>query len=276
MYFGYDVCPKCMNTLIEREQSMEDENDFEEYSGKYCLVCGSKLVLACVGDKRIDNTLYKIILSEISVSDKKNYIEILKKLDIDISLEELKNREIVIFEGSAVDIYIKMEILDNAGMKYTVVPKFPFARKIYNQVCFCSKCGGETIQKIENHKEYIKKGFYCENCKSWELYYSFNRLQLDDTIYRLKFSRKEIDNKTDSGAKSELLYELDNLSDIKEQGDEIIILGKAEMIYDILQKLIAMNVAYDITPPFIHKINKYREFDDTLIEEILESNKKYN
>ena len=99
---------------------------------------------------------------------------------------------------------------------------------------------------------------------------------MDDTIYRLKFSRKEIDNKTDSGAKSELLYELDNLSDIKEQGDEIIILGKAEMIYDILQKLIAMNVAYDITPPFIHKINKYREFDDTLIEEILESNKKYN
>ncbi len=36
MYFGYDVCPKCMNTLIEREQSMEND-DFEEYSGKYCL-----------------------------------------------------------------------------------------------------------------------------------------------------------------------------------------------------------------------------------------------
>ena len=99
---------------------------------------------------------------------------------------------------------------------------------------------------------------------------------MDYTIYRLNFSLKETYNKTDSRAKSELLDELDNLSDIKEQGDEIIILGKAEMIYDILQKLIAMNVAYDITPPFIYKIDKYREFDDTLIEEILESNKKYN
>lgn len=155
MYFGYDVCPKCMNTLIERAQSMENANDFEKYSGKSCLVCGSKLVLACVGDKRIDNTLYKIILSEISVSDRKDYVEILKKLDIDISLEELNNRETVIFEGTAVDIYIKMEMLDSARMKYTVVPNFPFARMIYNQVCLCSKCGGETVQKIENHKEYI-------------------------------------------------------------------------------------------------------------------------
>ena len=98
---------------------------------------------------------------------------------------------------------------------------------------------------------------------------------MDDTIYRLKFSRKEIDNKTDSGAKSELLYELDHLSDIKEQGDEIIILGKAEMVYEFLQKLIVMNATYDITPPFIHKIEKYREFDDKLIEEILESNRKF-
>lgn len=147
MYFGYDVRPKCMNTLIEREQSME--NDFEEYSGKYCLVCGSKLVLACVGDKRIDNTLYKIILSEISVSDKRDYIEILKKLDIDISLEESNNREIVIFEGTAVDIYIKMEMLSSAGIKYTVVPKFPFARKIYNQVCFCSKCGVKQFKRLK-------------------------------------------------------------------------------------------------------------------------------
>lgn len=276
MYFGYDVCPRCMNILIEREQSKENENDFEEYSGKCCLVCGSRLVLACVGDKRIDDTLYKIILSEISVSDKKYYIEILKKLDIDISLEEFNNRETVIFEGTGDDIYIKMEMLDGAGIKYTVMPKFPFARKIYNQVCLCSKCGGETVQKIEIHKEYINKGFYCENCKDWELYNSFSRLQLDDTVYRLEFSRKEIDNKTDSGAKSELLNGLDNISDIKEQGDEIIILGKAEMIYDILQKLIAMNAAYDITPPFIHKIEKYREFDEELIREILELNKRYN
>ena len=275
MYFGYDVCPKCMNTLIEREQSMGNENEFEEYSGKYCLVCGNKLVLACVGDKRIDNTLYKIILSEISVSDKKDYVEILKELDIDISLDKLHNRETVIFEGTAVDIYIKMEMLDSAGMKYTVVPEFPFARMIYNQVCLCSKCGGETVQKIENHKKYIKKGFYCENCKDWLLYNCFSRLQLDDMVYKLEFSWKEIDNKIDSGAKSELLYELDNLFDVKKQENKIYILGKAEEVYGILQKLIALNVSYNITPSFIHKIEKYREFDEELIGEILEFNKKY-
>ena len=276
MYFGYDVCPKCMNTLIERAQSMENANDFEEYSGKYCLVCGRKLVLACVGDKRIDNTLYKIILSEISVSDKKDYVEILKKLDIDISLEELNNRETVIFEGTAVDIYIKMEILDSARMKYTVTPKFPFARMIYNQVCLCSKCGGETVQKIESHKEYINKGFYCENCKDWMLYHSFSRLQLDDTNYQLVFSLKEINCKPECGAKNELLYDLNNLTEKVKRENKIYISGKADKIYSILQMLIAMDVTYEITPPFIHKIGKYREFDDKLIEEILESNRKYN
>lgn len=276
MYFGYDVCPKCMNTLIEREQSMGNENEFEEYSGKYCLVCGNKLVLACVGDKRIDNTLYKIILSEISVSDRKDYVEILKKLDIDISLEELNNRETVIFEGTAVDIYIKMEMLDSARMKYTVVPNFPFARMIYNQVCLCSKCGGETVQKIENHKEYINKGFYCEYCKDWVFYHSFSRLQLDDTNYQLVFSLKEINRKPECGAKNELLYDLDNLTDKVKRENKIYISGKADKIYSILQMLIAMDVTYEITPPFIHKIGKYREFDDKLIEEILELNRKYN
>ena len=276
MYFGYDVCPKCMNTLIERAQSMENANDFEKYSGKSCLVCGSKLVLACVGDKRIDNTLYKIILSEISVSDKKDYVEILKELDIDISLDKLHNRETVIFEGTAVDIYIKMEMLDSAGMKYTVVPEFPFARMIYNQVCLCSKCGGETVQKIENHKEYINKGFYCEYCKDWVFYHSFSRLQLDDTNYQLVFSLKEINRKPECGAKNELLYDLDNLTDKVKRENKIYISGKADKIYSILQMLIAMDVTYEITPPFIHKIGKYREFDDKLIEEILELNRKYN
>ena len=255
---------------------MGNENEFEEYSGKYCLVCGNKLVLACVGDKRIDNTLYKIILSEISVSDKKDYVEILKELDIDISLDKLHNRETVIFEGTAVDIYIKMEMLDSAGIKYTVVPEFPFARMIYNQVCLCSKCGGETVQKIENHKEYINKGFYCEYCKDWVFYHSFSRLQLDDTNYQLVFSLKEINRKPECGAKNELLYDLDNLTDKVKRENKIYISGKADKIYSILQMLIAMDVTYEITPPFIHKIGKYREFDDKLIEEILELNRKYN
>ena len=83
-------------------------------------------------------------------------------------------------------------------------------------------------------------------------------------------------NKIDSGAKSKLVYDLDNLSDIKEQGDKIIISWKAEEVYGILQKLIAINASYNITPPFIHKIEKYREFDEEFIREILELNKRYN
>lgn len=37
-----------------------------------------------------------------------------------------------------------------------------------------------------------------------------------------------------------------------------------------------MDVSYEKAPPFIHKIAKYREFDDKFIEEILESNRKYS
>ena len=49
-----------------------------------------------------------------------------------------------------------------------------------------------------------------------------------------------------------------------------------QTFYSQVQMLIAMDVSYEITPPFKHKIGEYREFDDKLIEEILESNRKYN
>ena len=99
---------------------------------------------------------------------------------------------------------------------------------------------------------------------------------MDDTNYQLVFSLKEINRKPECGAKNELLYDLDNLTDKVKRENKIYISGKADKIYSILQMLIAMDVTYEITPPFIHKIGKYREFDDKLIEEILELNRKYN
>ena len=167
---------------------MENANDFEKYSGKSCLVCGSKLVLACVGDKRIDNTLYKIILSEISVSDIETF------LDIFFMIFNLLNCFTSTFRTEAyLIVYLSCK------------------RKLWHHSIFHSSI-------IQNFHFYV----YI-NCATFKNY--------NFPIFKFR----------------ELLYELDNLSDIKEQGDEIIILGKAEMIYDILQKLIAMNVAYDIT-----------------------------
>lgn len=171
-----------------------------------------------------------------------------------------------------------MHVLTGETISYKVEPDFPFVCFGNFDVWLCPDCGGKTVFKIEEMQprgDYLLQVF-CEKCNEWVMHCSVSRMALDDTIYRLEFSRKEIDDKIDSGVKSELLDELDNLSDIKEQGDEIIILGKAEMMYDILQKLIAINAAYDITPPFIHKIEKYREFDEELIREILELNKRYN
>lgn len=57
-------------------------------------------------------------------------------------------------------------------------------------------------------------------------------------------------------------------------GNKIYIFEKAEIIYGILQLLKAINVSYEITPPFLHEIDEYREFDEKLIEEILELNRK--
>lgn len=204
MYFGYDICPKCKNMLIERDESNENINAFKEYSGRRCLICGSRLVLACVGDEKIDETTYKIIINNEAILDKEELVDILKKLNISIPTVIHSDKKSIIFEGTADDVYIKINILDDTKIKYTVEPKFPFTKFIFNKVCLCSKCGSETVQKIQEEKHskaQIIKGFYCENCNEWIIYNSFSKLQLDDKIYQLVFSLIDINNKPDCGAK---------------------------------------------------------------------------
>ena len=86
----YEICPHCMDELIEREQSFEDRE-----SNNYCPKCGRKLRMAMAGTQKIDHTRYKIILERAYITEYGNrrnrFIEILMKLG-NISYDEaLKN-----------------------------------------------------------------------------------------------------------------------------------------------------------------------------------------
>lgn len=57
MEYTYIICPKCMNGLIERKEA-------DAHKAIYCLKCGNKLVPALYGEKRIDQTKYKMTMNE--------------------------------------------------------------------------------------------------------------------------------------------------------------------------------------------------------------------
>lgn len=174
MTFIYEMCPHCMSQLNERKQPLEDCD-----SVNLCPQCGKKMVLACYGEQKIDNTIYKIILNNASISDymdKKNrFLSMLMKLG-DINLEEAlkkyKTKDCVIFEGNISSTYVSMGLLDDftPSITYTVVPEFPFERLLDPFISICPICGSDTIHKTEDVEvppNYVKDGIFCEKCNTW-------------------------------------------------------------------------------------------------------------
>lgn len=167
----YEICPHCMNELIERKQPIEDEKI------NYCSKCGKKLVLACYGKHKIDNTIYKIILNDTSLSDymKNKFLSVLMKIggcNLKQALEKYETKNSVVFEGNINDTYVGMGLLDGytSGIHYTVVPEFPFERFLNPFISICPVCGGDTIYKTEDidyPPNFIKDGVFCENCNDW-------------------------------------------------------------------------------------------------------------
>lgn len=174
MIFIYEMCPHCMERLIERIQPMEDGN-----SVNLCPKCRGKMVMACYGEQRIDNTIYKFVLNNASVSDhmdKKNrFISTLMKMgdiDFDEALKRYQTKDCVIFEGNASNTYVNMGLLDNftPSIQYSVVPAFQFERLLNLFISICPICGSDTIHKTEDvdvPSNYIKDGFFCEKCNKW-------------------------------------------------------------------------------------------------------------
>ncbi len=279
MYYGYDICPKCKDKLIEREYSCEKEEDFEEYSEQVCTKCGRRLVLACTGNKKMDNdiTIYKIILKEEAFIKEEKLFDTLRKINPTIVKEDIYINDFVIFEGKAHSAYNNIEMLSNHGIAYIVIPEYPYKRFVYPEFCMCFNCGGETVKKtqeIDVPKNSIRQGLYCESCKNWVLFHDYMKWELDKTIYKLSFFLVELNCANECTAKEELQNEIAQLSNKKIRNGKMIIWDSAKMLHYIMQKLNAIHVVYDIFPSYPHEIEEYQEDNEEFINEILEMNRR--
>ena len=162
----YDICPHCMDELIERNLPLEDLD-----SDKFCPKCGKKLNAALLGAQKLDDTTYKIILKDASITEYGNrrnrFIEELMKMgniSFDEALEKYNTKDSLIFKGNAREVYIKMDLIDGFSdqLHYQVVPNFPFLRFATPFSCICPTCGSDTIPK--------EGGIFCEKCNEWVLY----------------------------------------------------------------------------------------------------------
>lgn len=173
----YEMCPRCMNQLIERKQSVEDME-----SVNFCPECGRKLAIACFGKQKIDNTIYKIILNDASVSDHENrkniFLSALMKMggiNFRKAIEKYTMKDSVIFEGDISSTYVNMGVLDDytPSIHYTVVPQFPMERLIEPFCSICPTCGSDTVHKtaeIENLPDCVEEGIFCEKCNEWVMH----------------------------------------------------------------------------------------------------------
>lgn len=268
MYYAYDICPKCKDKFFERKEIKENEHDFDVFNDTCCEKCGEKLVLACVGKKKMDNTIYRITFRDTQSN------EIFLKTLFEVSGNELQSKKNkltddknIVLEGDALHTFLNMNALTGATICYKVEPDFPFLCFGNYDVCLCPTCGSKTIVKTEEMQitgDYMRQGFFCEKCNEWVTYCSVSKLALDNTIYCLKFVLEEKNDIKIEKIKS-LVESLPN----KLENGQIIISDKAEEIYELLQHLKADQISYEIEPSFPHKITAYREVTEEDLNEIL-------
>lgn len=168
------MCPCCMDQLIERKQSIEDME-----SVNFCPKCGRKMAMACFGEQKSDNTVFKIILNDASVSEYRNrrnhFLSVLMKMggfNFKEAIEKYTMKDSVIFEGDLSSTYVNMELLDGftPDIHYTVVPQFPMERLIEPFFSICPTCGSDTVHKtveIDNIPGCVEEGIFCEKCNEW-------------------------------------------------------------------------------------------------------------
>ena len=170
--YGYVMCPKCKDKLLETEK-----DDFSDE--RHCPKCGNRFVLALLGEEPIDNTIYKITFEGSPYLDNK-IIKYLKDsleenhFDVDDIMQKIKNWEdgSAIYEGDTLHTYLLMHILGIPELCYNVTPEFPYKRSLEPHIALCPDCGNETIakeEKSDNTKDYIKKGRFCEHCNKWTM-----------------------------------------------------------------------------------------------------------
>ena len=103
---------------------------FREYStqGWKCPKCGWEVVTTYIDPMHEDETLYEIIISSDNAIDKGS-IFLLKEvthLTTPDALIILKSGNYIFYKGKAVDIMKKKKDLDSMGIRYVILPEFPW------------------------------------------------------------------------------------------------------------------------------------------------------
>lgn len=256
--YVYEICPYCMDQLYERKQPIDD------VVVNYCPRCGSKMECACLGEQRIDDTIYKIILNDVSIpnlGDKKNkFIKTLMRVggfDLEEAQGIYRTENTLIFEGNVSETYVNMNLLEDfvPDIHYTVIPQFPFESLLNPFISICPICGNDTVSRTEevnNRPDDVKSGIYCETCNDWIMFTICSKSQIDDTKYCVEVSLEGIN----SEVKKKVMHILDSLCNKKLKGNSIIVLDRAQNIEDLLSILEAYSISYAINPPYPHKIPK--------------------
>ncbi len=112
----------------------DEEKYYDNFSEVRCPHCGNRLINACMGEKRPDDTVYKIFLTSASahVDNKMEIcIEVLMEIghcDRKSAIEKLNAEDIVICEGKISEIYFAIKKLQEAEgrIQYRIEPEFPY------------------------------------------------------------------------------------------------------------------------------------------------------
>ena len=168
--YAYVMCPKCKDQFLET-----DKYDF--FDERRCSKCGNRYVLALLGEKSIDDTVYKITFDGSPFLDSNVIKYLIKRLeeyhfDVDDILQKIKNWKEgnVIYEGDTLHTYLLTDILDIPELCYIVTPEFSYKRSMAPHIALCPDCGNETVEKKEktdDMKGCFNKGRFCEHCNKW-------------------------------------------------------------------------------------------------------------
>lgn len=273
MHYVFELCPKCMDKLVERKVG-----DFQEYIAGCCPNCGSMMEKVFSGKNKTEDALYKITFDKILDHGKwdEKCLKIIMKisgLDKEAALQKISIEGSTIFEGDLLHTYLNLRMLDQIDtiVSYSVTPKFPYARAF---TMLCPDCGQGTVyRKQEVSIESMQCGLYCENCKEWIMYKISPKLQVDDTKYYLVAALEKVR----SGVKEQIASKLQDLCDKKMEENRMIVLDKARNIEGLLSILEAYSIPYEVNPPYPHKIPKMEpifknEWTDEEVKKLMEAN----